>query len=367
MLKEVHIKLEDSNIANYGSKDHKDLKTASAKTEEAWKGCGQKPGVEIWRIEKFKVVPWPKDQYGSFYTGDAYIVLHTYKAEGKDALRYNIHFWLGSECSQDEQGTAAYKTVELDDLFGDLPVQYREVQGSESPEFLALFKTIHLLKGGIESGFNKVKPTEYKAKLLHIKGVKDHVRISEVNLEWKSLNAGDVFVLDAGLEVYTWNGPKGGIFEKRKAQDVVNDIREKRQGKPKCTILDGLEDDEAFWKLLGGKPTKEQLPKETPDDDKQKVLVKSLWRLSDATGDLKLSEVASGSFKKNQLDGSDVFLIDTGDTLFVWVGKGTSKKEKANAIPYGSLYLKHHGRPYGTPVSRVTEGAEPPSFWKHFS
>jgi len=367
MLKEVHIKLEESNIANYGSKDHHDLKTASAKTEEAWKGCGQKPGVEIWRIEKFKVVPWPKDQYGSFYTGDAYIVLHTYKKEGKDALAYNIHFWLGAECSQDEQGTAAYKTVELDDLFGDLPVQYREVQGSESNEFLTLFKTIHLLKGGIESGFNKVKPTEYKPKLLHIKGVKDHVRVSEVPLEWKSLNNGDVFVLDNGLELFVWNGAKGGIFEKRKSQDVVNDIREKRQGKAKITILDGLEDHDTFWKILGGKPTKDQLPKETPDDEKAKTFTKSLWRLSDATGDLKLSEVANGSFKKSQLDKDDVFLVDAGDVLFVWVGSGTTKKEKANAIQYAALYLKHHGRPYGTPISRVVEGQENASFWKQFS
>jgi len=366
MLKEVHIKLEDSNIANYGSKDHKDLKQASAKTEEAWKGCGQKPGVEIWRIEKFQVKAWPKDQYGSFYTGDAYIVLHTYKPEGKDALRYNIHFWLGAECSQDEQGTAAYKTVELDDLFGDLPVQYREVQGSESPEFLTLFKTIHLLKGGIESGFNKVKPTEYKPKLLHIKGCKDNVRVSEVNLEWKSLNAGDVFVLDNGLELFIWNGPKGGIFEKRKAQDVVNEVRDKRQGKPKITILDGLEDDPTFWKILGGKPTKEQLPKETPDDEK-KTLTKALWRLSDATGDLKLSEVANGTIKKNQLDTRDVFLVDTGDSLYVWVGKGTTKNEKAKAIVYATSYLKHNKRPNSTPISRVLEGGESAAFWKQFS
>ena len=42
---------------------------------------------------------------------------------------YDVFFWIGAETSEDEAGTAAYKTVELDDYLGDEPVQYREVQG----------------------------------------------------------------------------------------------------------------------------------------------------------------------------------------------------------------------------------------------
>jgi len=128
------------------------------------------------------------------------------------------------------------------------------------------------MSGGIESGFKHVKPEEYKARLLHVKGVKDHVRVQQVKQEWKSLNDGDVFILDQGLDLFIWNGSKGGIFEKRKAQEVAAEIRDKRSGKPKLTILDALEDNDAFWKALGGKPTKDQLPKETPDDDKKKNL-----------------------------------------------------------------------------------------------
>jgi gelsolin len=366
MLKDQQIKLEDSNIANYGSKEHKDVKVAAAKTEEAWKGAGQKVGVEIWRIEKFHVVPWPKEKYGSFFMGDSYIILNTYKNPGSDALKYNVHFWLGKDTSQDEMGTAAYKTVELDDLLGDLPVQYREVQGHESEEFLSIFKgKISILAGGVDSGFNHVKPTEYKPRLMHFKGNKENIRVTEVALAWKSLNDGDVFLLDNGLELIVWNGKTAGIYEKRKAQEITNALREERNGKPTVKILDGLEDHEHFWKILGGKPSAGQIAPATSDDVKVEN-PKALYQLSDATGDLKLTEVSKGSAKKSSLKSEDVFILDAGHTVFSWIGKGTTKKEKANAIKYATDYLKKQGRPSHTPVVRVLEGAEPAAFFKNF-
>jgi len=200
---------------------------------------------------------------------------------------------------------------------------------------------------------------------MHFKGNKENIRVTEVALEWKSLNDGDVFLLDNGLELIVWNGKTAGIHEKRKAQEITNALREERNGKPVVKILDGLEDHEHFWKTLGGKPSAGQIAPATSDDVKVEN-PKALYQLSDATGDLKLTEISKGSAKKSSLKTEDVFILDAGHTVFSWIGKGTTKKEKANAIKYATDYLKKQGRPAHTPVVRVLEGAEPSSFFKNF-
>lgn len=50
---------------------------------------------------------------GEFHMGDSYIALNTYKDPTgvSEALFFDVHFWIGSESTQDEYGVAAYKTV----------------------------------------------------------------------------------------------------------------------------------------------------------------------------------------------------------------------------------------------------------------
>jgi gelsolin len=190
MIDKEKIKIEDTNMANFGTELETNIKKASAMGEKQWEGIGKEPGINIWRIEKFQVVPWPKNEYGSFFNGDTYLILNTYKKTGSDSLCWNAHMWVGIFTTKDEAGTAAYKIVELDTLFNGEMVLFREVQGNESELFQSYFpRGVNILDGGIESGFRKISSDKYKTRLLIIKGNKN-LRVSEVELKFSSLNKG---------------------------------------------------------------------------------------------------------------------------------------------------------------------------------
>jgi len=369
LVKPKQYKIEDSNIANLGSDMEKKVRAAAAGTEKAWEQAGKNLGIQIWRIEKFKVIAWPKEQYGEFFDGDSYILLRTWKEKDAPKIKWDIHFWLGKFTTQDEAGTAAYKTVELDDFLGTEPVQHREVQGYESELFMSYFNNqIKLLSGGVESGFRHVKPEEYKSRLMWIKG-KKKVRVTQVDLTGASLNSGDVFVLDNGLKIYQWNGSKCGPMEKQKGAAITRALKDERKSAPTVIVLEETDsgpDMEAFWKTLGGKPGHIKTAEEGGADDdveKEVAKVRRLMHLSDASGKMEFKQVAEGNaIKKSQFISDDVMIFDAGHEVFVWIGKGASPAEKKNGLGFAQDYLTKFNRPSYLPITRVQEAGESESF-----
>jgi len=318
-------------------------------------------------LNNLKLFIGQKKSYGTFYSGDSYIVLNTYEKQASSDLEkktikaWDIHFWIGKESSQDEYGTAAYKTVELDDYLGGEPVEYREIQGHESQKFLSHFPQIKFLSGGVATGFHHVEKAAVKTRLLHIKG-KHNIVVREVPLDKASLNSGDVFLLEHENTIFNFQGKQSGLMEKNKAAQIAQALDDERGGTPNVIVIredDKDKDSEAFWKLLGGRgPIKSS--KEGGEDDKAITFNKKLFRLSDKTGNLQFTET---KVDRNALDGNDVFIYDAGYQLYVWVGTRSSKTEKANGIAYATNYLFKFGRDrLQTSICRVLQGAENDEF-----
>lgn len=344
--------------------------------EELFKGSGKTEGVEIWRIEKLKPVKQALKSHGSFFSGDSYIVLYT-KIKNDKSFEWHIHFWLGKDSSKDEQGAAAILAVELDDYLGGGPIQHREVQGHESQLFASYFRVgIQIYEGGIDSAFNHVDPDKYTPRLFHLKGKRD-VRINQVKLSRDSLNEGDVFILDAGMTLYQWNGVHANKYEKFKGLELITQIRDQeRGGKPELIFLDqGVNDAgvytdvdaEPFWKLLGGRGPVKSASDGGDDEFHHKLSPPSLWKISDGTGKLKIDKIAEGKLQRSSLDSKDVFMVDTSSELFLWIGRGSTKNEKSKAMEYAIEYLSKNKRPDWCPITRLVENAETPVFKSLFA
>ena len=59
-----------------------------ADLQAVFDNAGKVEGVEVWRIEKMTLSPVDKNTYGTFYKGDAYVMLRTKKNRGKCNLRW---------------------------------------------------------------------------------------------------------------------------------------------------------------------------------------------------------------------------------------------------------------------------------------
>ena len=385
----VHLKeydIKDSNVELIGSDlDHR-VKYKSAASEPAWNNgkVGQEPGLFIWRIENFEVVPWPKEKTGQFYDGDSFIVLHSYKV-GDDKLGHDIFFWLGSKTTQDEAGTAAYKTVELDEFLHGAATQHREIQQQPSEEFLSLFRHISIRSGGVRSGFThieKEEPEEINTLLRIFKypgsGRISPIIVHEVEPTWQSLDENDVFVLDKGDKIWVWQGKKCSPMEKGRAAQVVNDLTMAKH--VNVQVLSQLESrSKIVVDLLGGKDQDQstiQAPRpgffsRTANESSGRSRPRRLFRFSDASGNLSFDLIKEGDrVQKSDFDGNDVYLYDVGSRLWVWQGLGASEREKALWIKVAQAYIRQlqesqeHPEAYLTPISKVVEGHESSAFLK---
>lgn len=137
-------------------------------------------------------------------------------------------------------------------------------------------------------------------------------------------------------------------------------------------VLDqGVNDGEAeeFWSALPGDPS-EIGPAQNNDSDVTEF-VPTLFRLGADGSSEKVAEgepVKEGWGKptpkiaRSALDDADVFLLDAGWDLFVWMGKDADRSERLAAMGNADAYGNANPRAKHLPVSIVKSGFESSRF-----
>jgi len=346
--------------------------------QEIYETCGQENGLEIWRVEDFELVKVAEKFHGQFFTGDSYVALYTYEEEnpedGTKEKAQNLHFWIGSESSQDEYGAAAIIVTQMDTVAGDLPVQYRETEGHESQTFREYFRKIEYKAGGVASGFTHCEVNEdNNQRLLRVKGKGAKVACKEVEFSYDSFTTDDVYIIEIGSDIYRWKGAKASMFEWLESQHVANEIRDNDQaGRGE---IHEIEEMPGYMPIpvkeaLGGDPPSEFPESGATSATTEEAVDAKLYKVSNDSGELEVTEVATApGIAVDIMETDDCYVLDCSSSgnIFVWKGKTAAGEEKNKAMKTAVGFLqKHKDGSKHVSIQVFPQGAEPALFKDQF-
>lgn len=142
------------------------------------------------------------------------------------------------------------------------------------------------------------------------------------------MNKGDCFIFDVGSDIYVYQGEKSKRVERLKAISAANQIRDQDHGgRAKITVIDEFSQEsevQRFFTALGGGSIADIPDESAGGDDEQyesnEERTVTLYRVSDASGKLKVDSVAQKPLQQSMLDTNDCFILDTANSnLYVWV------------------------------------------------
>ncbi|MFX0212180.1 MAG: hypothetical protein ACFFDT_39770 [Candidatus Hodarchaeota archaeon] len=200
-----------------------------------------------------------------------------------------------------------------------------------------------------------------KAEVYHIQGKK----AVKIKSPFEFMN-GDCYVVKADPKVFIWLGAKSYADDKAVAAwsakqfDFIKpdlDIDTEVQGKESSEFKKAVGD---FRVIVGDTPGFLKHIDTSPQYDYKLYHVKDV-DIADgsSTDDVSISEVP---ISKDSLNSDDVFVLDGGMDLYVWIGKDCQVGEKAAG---NRLARKLDVERKRTPmIYTVIEGEEPPGFYE---
>ncbi|CAH0404162.1 unnamed protein product [Chilo suppressalis] len=281
------------------------------------------------------------------YQTEAYVFKYQYSdANGEDA--YILYYWIGAEASSEDKAAAKELVSEMEkELEGDVTV-VKVPQGKESKHFLNTFKVV------CTPGF-MVSPTREGSN------PSGGRCLCDLNEHLYSSHTKET--------VYVWNGKDSNTSEQEAALKFVETVVKDK--KDIVTVDQGDEPDE-FWEMLGGAP--EESEEGTRSGWKAAVSRRVTTDCSLTAVSLSIAgkigfEESGPDFTQQDLSDDGVYILDTGEELYFWLGKNTPERVKAARENILKEYIEDDGldRTADNAVMVVVkQGKEPKVFRRLF-
>ncbi|XP_034100246.1 villin-like protein quail isoform X1 [Drosophila albomicans] len=344
---------------------------------------------ELWKIDEDRLEAVARAQYGTFYDNCAYIIYasslvghyanhETITREQKPnvPLERYIHYWLGSNVSEQNRSNVVHKIQELDSYLGNVASIYRETQNHESARFLSYFKKGYdVLSGALINSVQKVR-------LFQLYGRKWLRAIELAEIEWSHFNSDYIMVLQMEAITFVWIGRSSASIERRSALAWVQRQRGKDSGTI-CIVDDGYEqsmsaEHKQAWNMVLPLQQRrvfqsnQQLDSNSYDSKTNGDINGSSNKFRiykcNQRGRLHLDQLDVGMPSKDDLsDAHGVYLLDNyGQSIWLWVGAQTTQADALTAMGNGRAFVKKKKYANSTLVVRVLEGQEPVEFKRLF-
>ncbi|CAN1229397.1 VLN4 [Linum grandiflorum] len=291
------------------------VKAAPAKEEEPQPHIDVTGNLQVWRVNGDEKVLLPASDQFKFYSGECYVFQYAYP--GEDTEEYLIGTWFGKQSVEEERASAISQASKMVESLKFQTAQARIWEGTETLQFLSIFQSFIIFKGGLSAGYKKfIEENELTDEtysedgiaLFRIQGTgPENMQAIQVEPVASSLNSSYCYILHNGAAVYTWTGN-----------------------------LTTTEDQEVVERLLDL---------------------------------IKATEIYN--FSQDDLMTEDVFILDCHSEVYVWVGQQVDTKTKTKALTIGEQFIENdfllEKLSRQTPIYIVMEGSEPAFFTRFFT
>ena len=228
---------------------------------------------------------------------------------------------------------------------------------------------IYIEGGRTSTGFFTIEDSTFNTRFYRVHNDDKTLNLEPVALKFESMDADNVFLIDAGFKLFLWYGKKSRNTVKSKSRLMAEKIN-KNERKNKAEIIMEVQNNESneFLKLLGIQNVSEKPQlKTTPDEWKPKVPILYIVQLG--LGFLEIPQVSVPQQKlvHTLLNSKNVYLLDCHTDVFVWFGKKSTRLVRCAAIKLSLELFSMISRPNFSMITRVQEGTENQCFKSKFS
>lgn len=315
--------------------------------------------LKVYRIDSDDIVDIPKRFGQVLYSDNCYIIHYqTHAPANGHSIKNLIYLWIGRQCRQTDKTTGELFLAEMFDHFNTNVAQIRIHDGEEPPHFLQLFKGKLIILNGpdVKENNRKFPPafilkvvgnSSYTAKAIQVPNKASH-------------SPTDCYIIKAiSGTVWVWCGHSSTGDTREMAKNIAGIV-----GEPNLA-LDGAENDD-FFESVGEKCINQlkMIQHSTVQAlktawDKSRV---SLYLASLVQGQIKLEEIFA--FNQMDLTPDNVYLLDAGSVIYVWLGNMVESVQKQAAWVIALHLISIHPIPrnISLPIAVVKQSYEPITF-----